>query len=99
MSKFTKLYHVRLPTMYETSPPPVSIMTRLKKVEAEGADLDIVKPESIRYEILFDKCNSETRFLKEFSILKGESPEEYIKYLIGYRVHAFVLGIMDSLGK
>jgi hypothetical protein len=53
MSKFTKPYHGMLPTIREI-PPPIFFMTRLKKVEAEGADSDKVEPESIRYEFLLD---------------------------------------------
>jgi hypothetical protein len=74
-----------LPTMRENPPPPIPFMIRLKKVEAEGADLDKVKPESIRYEFLVDPSNPANRFLEEFSIFKDGIPEVHIKCLIGYR--------------
>ena len=55
----------------------------LKKLEAEGADSE--KVESIRFEFLVDPSNAATRFSKEFFIFKDESPEDYIRWLIGYR--------------
>jgi hypothetical protein len=74
MSKFTKPYHGMLPTIREI-PPPIFFMTRLKKVEAEGADSDKVEPESIRYEFLLDPSIPDNKFSKEFSIFKDGSPE------------------------
>ena len=58
-------------------------MTKLKKLEAEGADSN--KVESIRFEFLVDPSNPATRFFKEFIIFKNGSPEEYMRWLIGYR--------------
>ena len=69
------------PTMREN--PPIPFVTKPKKVEAEGADSD--KVESIRFEFLVDPSNPATRFSKEFIIFKDGSPEDYIRWLIGYR--------------
>jgi hypothetical protein len=77
MSKFLK--HI-LPTMREK--PPISFMTKLKKLEAEGAYSD--KVESIRFEFLVDPSNPATRFSKEFFVFKDGSPEEYIRWLMSY---------------
>jgi hypothetical protein len=63
--------------------PPIPFVTKLKKLEAEGADSD--KVESIRFEFLVDPSNPATRFSKEFFIFKDGSPEEYIRWLMGYR--------------
>ena len=63
--------------------PPIPFVTKLKKLEAEGADSD--KVESIRFEFLVDPSNPATRFFKEFIIFKDGSPEEYIRWLISYR--------------
>ena len=78
MSKFAK--HMPL-TMREN--PTISSVTKLKKLEAEGADSD--KVESIRFEFLVDPSNPEIWFSKEFFIFKDGSPEEYVRWLIGYR--------------
>jgi hypothetical protein len=78
MSKFSK--HI-LPAMREN--PPIPFVTKLKKLEAEGADSE--KVESIRFERLVDLSNSATRFSKEFFVFKDGSPEEYIRWLMGYR--------------
>jgi hypothetical protein len=78
MSKFSK--HI-LPTMHENLPIP--FVTKLKKLGAEGAESD--KVESIRFEFLVDPSNPATRFSKEFFVLKDGSPEEYIRWLMGYR--------------
>ena len=77
MSKFAKNMP---PTMREN--PPIPFVTKLKKLETEGADSD--KVESIRFEFLVDPSNPATRFSKEFIIFKDRSPEEYIRWLIGY---------------
>ena len=69
------------PTMREN--PPIPFVTKLKKLETEGADPD--KVESLRFEFLVDPSNPATRFSKEFIIFKDGSPEEYIRWLIGYR--------------
>jgi hypothetical protein len=78
MSKFSK--HI-LPTMREN--PPIPFVTKLKKLEAEGADSD--KVESIRFEFLVDPSNPATRVYKEFFVFKDGSPEQYIRWLMGYR--------------
>ena len=78
MSKFSK--HI-LPTMREN--PPIPFVTKLKKLEAEGVDSE--KVESIRFEFLVDPSNPATRFPKEFFVFKDGSPEEYIRWLMGYR--------------
>ena len=78
MSKFSK--HI-LPTMREN--PPIPFVTKLKKLEAEGVDSE--KVESIRFEFLVDPSNPATRFSKEFFVFKDGSPEEYIRWLMGYR--------------
>jgi hypothetical protein len=52
-------------------------------VEAEGADSD--KVESIKFELLVDPSNPATRFSKDFVIFKDGNPEDYIRWLIGYR--------------
>jgi hypothetical protein len=78
MSKFSK--HI-LPTMREN--PPIPFVTKLKKLEAEGDESD--KVESIRFEFLVDPSNPATRFSKEFFVFKDGSPEEYIRWLMGYR--------------
>jgi hypothetical protein len=41
--------------------------------------------EFIRLESLVDPSNPVTQFSKEFLIFKDGSPEEYIRWLIGYR--------------
>jgi hypothetical protein len=61
--------------------PPIPFVTKLKKLETEGADSD--KVESIRIEFLVDPSNPATQFSKEF-IFKDGSPEEYIRWLMGY---------------
>jgi hypothetical protein len=66
MSKFLK--HI-LPTMCEN--PPIPFVTKLKKLEAEGADSE--KVESIRFEFLVDPSNPATRFSKEFFVLRMEA--------------------------
>ena len=63
--------------------PPIPFVTKLKKLEAEGADSE--KVESIRFEFLVDPSNPATRFSKEFFVFKDGSPEEYIRWLMGYR--------------
>jgi hypothetical protein len=78
MSKFFK--HI-LPTMREN--PPIPFMTKLKKLEAKGAHSD--KVESIRFEFLVGPSIPATRFSKEFFVFKVGSPEEYIRWLMGYR--------------
>jgi hypothetical protein len=78
MSKFSK--HI-LPTMREN--PPIPFVTKLKKLEAEGANSD--KVEFIRFEFLVDPSNPATRFSKEFFVFKDGSPQEYIRWLMGYR--------------
>jgi hypothetical protein len=52
----------------------------VKQVEADDAD-----SEFIRFEFLVDPSNLATRFSKEFVILKDGSPEDYIRWFIGYR--------------
>jgi hypothetical protein len=47
--------------------------------------VDSDKVESIRFEFLVDPSNPATRFSKEFFIFKDRSPEEYIRWLIGFR--------------
>jgi hypothetical protein len=49
-------------------------MTKLKKLEAEGADSD--KVESIRFEVLVDPSNRATQFSKEVFVFKDGIPEE-----------------------
>ena len=78
MSKFAKNMP---PTMREN--PPIPFVTKLKKLETEDADSD--KLESIRFELLVDPSNPATRFSKEFFIFKDGSPEEYVRWLMGYR--------------
>jgi hypothetical protein len=63
--------------------PPIPFVTKLKKMEAEGADSD--KVESIRFEFLVDPSNPATRFSNEFLVFKDGSPEEYIRWLMCYR--------------
>jgi hypothetical protein len=60
---------------------PIPFVTKLKKLEAEGADSD--KVESIRFEFLVDPSNPATRFSKEFFVFKDGSREEYIRWLMG----------------
>ena len=69
MGKFAKNMP---PTMREN--PPIPFVTKLKKLEAEGADFD--KVESIRFEFLVDPSNPVTWFSKEFIIFKDGSPED-----------------------
>jgi hypothetical protein len=77
MSKLSK--HM-LSTMHKN--PPIPFVTKLKKVETEGADSD--KVESNRLEFLVDSFNPTTQFPKEFLIVKNRSSEEHIRWLIGY---------------
>ena len=78
MSKFNKNMP---PTMREN--PPIPFVTKIKKLETEGAESE--KVESIRFEFLVDPSNPATRFSKEFFVFKDGSPEEYIRWLMGYR--------------
>ena len=68
MSKFAK--HMP-PTMREN--PPIPSATKLKKLEAEGADFD--KVDSIKFEFLVDPSKPATQFSKEFIIFEDGSPE------------------------
>jgi hypothetical protein len=69
-------------------------MTKLKKLEAEGADSD--KVESIRFEFLVDPSNPATRFSKEFFVFKNRSPEEYIRWLMGYHDLELLMPLKES---
>jgi hypothetical protein len=53
-----------LPAMREN--PPIPFVSKLKKVETEGADSE--KLESKKFEFLVDPSNPATRFSKEFFI-------------------------------
>jgi hypothetical protein len=57
-------------------------MTKLKKVEAEGADSD--KVESIRFEFLLTPPTLQPDFPRSSSFFKDGSPEEYIRWFLGY---------------
>jgi hypothetical protein len=63
--------------------PPIPFVAKLKRLEADDSDAE--KVESVRFEFLVDPSNPNTRFTKEFFIFKDGTPEEYIKWLMGYR--------------
>ena len=83
------------PTMREN--PPIPFVAKLKKLETEGADSN--KVESIRFEFLVDPSNPANQFSKEFIIFKDGSPEEYIRWLIGYRDLELLMPLKDPSDK
>jgi len=90
MSKFNRNI---LPTMREN--PPIPFVAKLKRLEADGSEVE--KVESIRFEFLVDPSNPNTRFTKEFFIFKDGTPEEYIKWLMGYRDLELLMPLKEPL--
>jgi hypothetical protein len=70
-----------LPALRET--PPIPFVSRAKKVETVGADVD--KTEYIKFDFFIDPENPASRYSKEFLIFKDGCPEKWIKWLMAYR--------------
>jgi transposase InsO family protein len=75
--------------------PPIPFVAKLKRLEADGSDAE--KVESVRFEFLVDPSNPNTRFTKEFFIFKDGTPEEYIKWLMGYRDLELLMPLKEAL--
>jgi hypothetical protein len=72
MSEFAKHHHGMLPALRET--PPINFVSRAKKVETEGAEVD--KTEYIKFDFFVDPENSVSRYSKEFLVFTDDCPEE-----------------------
>ena len=75
--------------------PHIHFVAKLKRLEADGSDAE--KVESVRFEFLVDPSNPNTRFTKEFFIFKDGTPEEYIKWLMGYRDLELLMPLKEAL--
>jgi len=53
--------------------------------------------ESVRFEFLVDPSNPNTRFTKEFFTFKDGTPEDYIKWLMGYRDLELLMPLKEPL--
>jgi hypothetical protein len=71
MSKFAKNHHGMLPALRET--PPIPFVSRAKKVETEGVEVD--KTKYIKFDFFVDPENPASRYSKEFLIFKDGCPE------------------------
>jgi hypothetical protein len=69
------------PSMREN--PPIPFTPNSKKVKSELTEAD--KTELITFDFFVDPKNSATKFSKEFLIFKDGGPEDWIKWLMGYR--------------
>jgi hypothetical protein len=81
MSKFTKHNAAMYPYMREY--PPIPFTPKSKKVKSELTEAD--KTELITFDFIVDPENSATKDSKEFLIFKDGDPEDWIKWLMGYR--------------
>jgi hypothetical protein len=69
------------PSMREN--PPFPFTPKSKKVKSELTEAD--KTELITFDFFVDPENSATEFSKEFLIFKDGRPEDWTKWLMGYR--------------
>jgi len=82
-------------TVYATSQFTRNILAKLKRLETDSSDAE--KVESVRFEFLVDPSNPNTRFTKDFFIFKDGTPEEYIKWLMGYRDLELLMALKEPL--
>jgi hypothetical protein len=69
-------------------------VTKLKKLEAEGADS--VNVESIiRFKFLVDPSNPATQYSKKFFIFKDGSPEDYIRWMLLTKLKGHALSLFE----
>lgn len=63
--------------------PSIPFVLNVKKVDFNAVEAD--KTELIKFDIFVDPKNPASRYSKEFVIFKDGGPEEWIKWLMGYR--------------
>jgi hypothetical protein len=95
MSKFTKHNATMYPFMREN--PPIPFIPKSKKVKSELTEAD--KTELITFDFFVDPENSATKFSKEFLIFKDGDPEDWIKWLMGYRNLEMMMPLREPCDK
>jgi len=84
-----------LPALREN--PPIPFVPRTKKAETEDKEVD--KTEYISFVFFVDPAKSASRFAKEFVIFKSGHPEEWIKWLMGYRDLEVMMTLTETVEK
>jgi hypothetical protein len=95
MSKFTKSSATMYPSMREN--PPIPFTPKSKNVKSQLQEAD--KTELILCDFFVDPKNSATKFSREFLIFKDGFPEDWIKWLMGYRDLEMMMPLREQSDK